>query len=210
MSNIVEALEWRYATKQFDREKKLSKEQLHTLKEALRLAPSSFGLQPWHFIIVEDTELRKKLRVAGFDQAQITDASHFLVLATEKTVDTNLVDKYMKSIALTRGIPEESLEGFRTMLNGSIEMKGEKEAYNWAVRQTYIALGVLVAAAAIEGIDAAPMEGFDPKQFDEILGLEERGLQSRVMVALGFRKADDPAAKMVKARYSEEAVFTVV
>ncbi|MFZ2187222.1 MAG: NAD(P)H-dependent oxidoreductase [Candidatus Moraniibacteriota bacterium] len=210
MSNIIEALQWRYATKQFDPEKKLSAEQLHTLKEALRLAPSSFGLQPWHFVIVEDTELRKQLRAAGYDQPQITDASHFLVLATEKNVDAALVDKYLQSIAVTKNIPVETLEGFRGMLNGSIEAKGEAGAREWAVRQVYIALGVLAAAAAVEGIDMAPMEGFDPQAFDAILGLDKRGLVSRVMVGLGFRKIDDPAAQAVKVRYAEEQVFTTL
>lgn len=210
MSNIVEAMKWRYATKQFDTEKKLSAEQFEILKEALRLAPSSFGLQPWHFIVVEDVELRKKLRTAGYDQPQITDASHFLVLATEKNVDAALVDKYMENVAAVKNIPVEGLEGFRNMLNGSIQAKGETGAREWAARQVYIALGVLVAAAAVEGIDMAPMEGFDPQQFDEILGLDKRGLTSRVMVGLGFRKADDPAAQVIKVRYAEEQVFTTL
>lgn len=210
MSHSIEALKWRYATKQYDTEKKLSTEQVQTMKDALRLAPSSFGLQPWHFVMVEDAELRKKLRAAGYDQPQITEASHFLVLAAEKNVDASLVDAYMKNIAKTRGISEESLDGFRTMLNGSIEMKGETGAHEWAVRQTYIALGVLLSVAGAEGIDATPMEGFDPSQFDQILGLDKQGLKSYVMVALGFRKDDDPASKMEKVRLSEEEVFTTM
>lgn len=210
MSDILEALKWRYATKQFDKEKKLSGEQLATLKESLRLAPSSFGLQPWHFIIVEDVELRKKLRVAGYDQAQITDASHFIVLATEKNVDASLVEKYKENISIVRNIPVESLTGLSDMLNGAIQMKGEEGAREWAARQVYIALGVLLTTAAVEGIDATPMEGFNPKAFDEILGLEKRGLTSRVMVALGFRASDDPAAEAAKVRYSEEQVFTTI
>ncbi len=209
MSNVLEALKWRYATKQFDTEKKLSAEQLSTLKEALRLAPSSFGLQPWHFIVVENAELRTKLRAAGYDQPQITDASHLVVLATEKNVDAALVKKYMESIAAAKGITLTDLAGFDGMLNGAIAAKGEEGARDWAARQVYIALGVLLTAAALEGIDAAPMEGFDPKAADEILGLEERNLSSRAIVALGFRGAD-AAALAPKVRFSEAEIFTTV
>ncbi len=210
MSKIIEALKWRYATKQFDTEQKLSAEQLATLKEALRLAPSSFGLQPWHFIVVENPELRARLRAAGYDQPQITEASHFVVLAIEKNIDAALVDKYLKSIAETRKIPLADLEGFRTMLNGALTMKPEAERRDWATRQVYIALGVLLTTAALEHIDAAPMEGFDPRQFDEILDLEKQNLESRAIVGLGFRREEDLAASMPKVRYSEEEVFTTL
>lgn len=210
MSNVIEALKWRYATKQYDTEKKLSAEQMNTLKEALRLAPSSFGLQPWHFIVVENAEVRAKLRAAGYDQPQITDASHFVVLATEKNVNAALVEKYMQSIALTKGVAVEALSGFSDMINGTIGMKGEAGAADWAARQVYIALGVLLTVAAVEGIDATPMEGFDPQAFDEILELGERGLQSRVVVALGFRSAADENATAPKVRYSAESLFTTL
>jgi nitroreductase len=210
MSNIIEALKWRYATKQFDPEKKLTAEQVHTLTEALRLAPSSFGLQPWHFVVVENEAVRQKLRAAGYDQAQITEASHFMVVAAEKNVDAALVDKYMESVAKTKNIPVENLSGFRDMLNGAIGAKGESGAREWAARQAYIAVGVVVAAAALENIDAAPMEGFDPAQFDAILGLDKRGLTACVMIAFGFRKDTDPAAQAPKVRYSEEEVVTVI
>lgn len=210
MSSILEALKWRYATKQFDTEKKLSGEQLNTLKEALRLAPSSFGLQPWHFILVENIEVRAQLRAAGYDQPQITDGSHLIVLASEKNVDAALVEKYMQSIALTKGITVDALSGFRGMIDGAIAMKGEASATDWAARQVYIALGVLLTVAAVEGIDAAPMEGFDAQAFDKILGLEERGLQSRVIVALGTRSQADVNATAPKVRYDEKEVFTTI
>jgi nitroreductase len=209
MNTIIEALNWRYATKQFDTTKKLSEEQLAMLKEALRLSPSSFGIQPWHFIVVENTGLRAKLRAAGYDQPQFTDASHLIVLATEKNIDAVLIEKYLQSVASVKGISIEHLAGFRGMLMGAISAKGEEGARDWAARQTYIALGTLLTAAATLEIDAAPMEGFDPKAVDEILGLEERGLQSRVVVALGFRLASDEAAYRPKVRYDEMAVFTV-
>ena len=161
-------------------------------------------------MVVENAELRRQLRAAGYDQPQITDASHFIVVASEKQVDTALVEKYMHSVASVKNIPVANLAGLSSMINGTITSKGEAGAREWAARQAYIAVGFLVAAAAIEGIDAAPMEGFDPQQFDEILGLDKRGLTSRVMVALGFRKDDDPAAAAVKVRYSEDEVFTTL
>ena len=209
MSNAIEALKWRYATKKYDVTKKLSAEQVATIKEALRLAPSSFGLQPWHFILVENPELRTKLRAAGYDQAQITDASHLLVLASEKNVDATLVAHYMEDIAKQKGIAVENLAGFSTMLNGAIGVKGEAGAREWAARQVYIALGVVLTVASLEGIDATPMEGFDPAQFDTILGLSDRGLASQVVVALGYRSAEDEAATAPKVRYAEDEVITV-
>ena len=158
--------------------------------------------------MVENTELREKLRAAGYGQAQITDASHFIVLASEKNVDVTLVKKYMESIASQKNIPIESLSGFSDMVNGAIAAKGEAGAREWAARQVYIALGVLLTAAALEQIDATPMEGFDSKAFDDILGLEARGLSSQVVVALGFRSEHDEAAQAPKVRYSEKEVFT--
>jgi nitroreductase len=210
MSNIIDALKWRYATKQFDTTKKVSTEQLAVLKESLRLSPSSFGIQPWHFVVVENAELRTKLRAAGYDQPQFTDASHLVILATEKNVDATLIEKYLQSIANTKGIAIEHLAGFRGMLEGTIGAKGEEGAREWAARQVYIALGVLLTTAATLEIDAAPMEGFDPKAADEILGLSAKGLESRVAVALGFRSATDEAATAPKVRYSEEVVFTTI
>ncbi len=210
MTNIIDALKWRYATKKFDIVKKISAEQLATLKEALRLAPSSFGIQPWHFVVVENTELRAKLRAAGYDQPQFTEASHLIVLATETKVDTVLIEKYLQSIATTKKIAVEHLAGFRGMLEGAIDAKGEAGAREWAARQVYIALGVLLTTAAMLEIDAAPMEGFDPQVVDDILGLPEQGLQSRVVVALGFRSETDENAQAPKVRYSTEDVFTTL
>ncbi len=210
MSQTIDALQWRYAVKKYNPEKKISEKDFSVLKESLRLSPSSFGLQPSHFIIVENEDIRKKLRLAGYDQSPITDASHLIILATKKNIDANLVDEYMRNIAHTRGISLESLEGFRRTLNGAISMKGEAGAKEWAIHQTYIALGVLLTTAATLNIDATPMEGFDPKQYDEILGLHERGLTSSVMVTLGFRSDDDAYAKETKVRFSENELYTRV
>lgn len=211
MKNIIEALQWRYATKEFDTSKKLSVEQLHTLTEALRLSASSYGLQPWGFVVVSNPEARAKLREAAWGQAQITDASELIVLCVKKNVDSALVETWMQSIAKTRGIDIAELKGYADMINGSIAGRENPDAAKeWASRQVYIALGTLLAAAAVEEIDTCPMEGFDNKKFDEILGLDALGLESRVLAAVGFRSTTDKMASLPKSRFPKEDVVVEI
>jgi nitroreductase/dihydropteridine reductase len=210
MKNIIEALNWRYATKQFDPSKKLSQKEFDALTEAMRLSPSSFGLQPWKFIVVSNPEVRAKLREAAYGQAQVTDASHLIVIAAEKNLSEASVARYVKSTSDVRGVPVESLKAMSDMLNGAIARLNPEQRTEWAARQAYIALGVLVAAAAIEGIDAGPMEGFDPAKFDEILGLDKLGVTSKAMVALGHRLDTDPYIAMKKVRFPKEEVFVEI
>lgn len=204
MKNIIEALNWRYATKQFDTEKKLSAEQLDMLLEAMRLAPSSFGLQPWKFVVVTNPEIRAKLKEAGYGQAQIAEASHLFVFAVPKVLDDAFVDRFVRSISETRGVPVANLKEYEDMMKGALAMRTPEGRKEWAARQAYIALGVLVAAAATEGIDVGPMEGFDPAKFDEILGLDAMGLETKVIAAVGFRKPDEPLASWPKVRYGKD------
>ncbi|MBU6141714.1 NAD(P)H-dependent oxidoreductase [Patescibacteria group bacterium] len=207
MQNMLEALQWRYATKKFDPSKKLTDAQLGLLEEALRLSPSSLGLQPWKFIVVSDPAIRAQLRKAAWDQPQITDASHLFVLAVKKNVDAKAVDDFVNSTAKIRKVGPETLSRLKEMLMGSITSRTPDQAREWGSRQVYIALGILLATAASEGIDACPMEGFDPKKFDEILGLEALGVESRVLAAVGFRASDDPAAQSVKSRFAKDEVI---
>jgi nitroreductase len=221
MKNIIESLQWRYATKKFDTTKKLTSAQLDMLVESARLSPSSFGLQPWKFVIVTDTAARAKLREAAWGQSQITDASALIVFCVRKNIDDALVDSYMQSIASTRNVPLETLKGFADTIKGSIKSKGTpgteadpeaatSAAKEWATRQVYIALGVLLTTAAHLDIDACPMEGFDPKKFDDILGLSALGLESRTLAAVGFRSADDTTAGLKKVRFPKEEVVVEV
>lgn len=210
MKKTTEALQWRYATQEFDPEKKLSADQLQVLKDALRFAPSSLGLQPWHFIVVENPEVREKLRSAGYNQPKITEASHLIVLAAEKNVDEALKEKFLNNIVEQGGGSREDLAGLEGMVNGAIQGRSLEAREEWVARQVYIALGMLLMAAAVEGIDAGPMEGFDPAKYDEILGLTEKGLSTKVIVAVGFRKETDPAAARQKIRYPETTVFSLV
>ena len=210
MKNIIDALNWRYAVKQFDPNKKLTQEQLDTLLEAMRLSHSSFGLQPWKFVVVENPEMRAKLREAGYGQSKITDASHLIVIAVQKNLDDAYVDTFLRSTAEMQNVSLESLQGLSDMVKDAVHSRTPEAQVEWSARQAYIALGVLLTAAAHEGIDAGPMEGFDPKKFDEILGLEKRGLASQVAVAVGFRSPNDTYANLKKVRFSKEDVVIEV
>ncbi len=206
MRTIIDALSWRYAVKEFDPNKKLSKEQLGVLLEALRLSPSSIGLQPWKFILVENPDLRAKLREASYGQSKVTDASHFIVFAARKDLDEAYVDRFVALTAKTQGVDAASLSGLKDMAMGALRSRTPEALVEWSARQAYIALGVLLAAAAAEGIDACPMEGFDPKKYDEILGLEAQGLAAQVAVAVGFRSEGDAYARLPKTRFPKEEV----
>lgn len=205
--NTIEALHWRYATKQFDATKKLSAEQLELVKESLRLAPSSFGVQPWKFFIISNTELREKLRAAGYGQSQITDASHLVVFTVPTNIDSAYVDQFIKHVAQIKGISPDVLQGYGDMIKGKISSMTPAAAAEWAARQAYLALGTLLTSLAYESIDAAPMEGFDPAQFDTILGLSEQHLTTVVIAGVGFRSADDAAATMPKMRFAQSDVI---
>jgi len=206
MNKVSEAMKWRYATQKFDTAKKLSDEQIGELLDAIVLAPSSFGLQPWKFIVVTNPEVRMKLQEAGYNQPKISEASHLIVFAVEKNIDDALIDSYMKLVSDTRGVAVEDLKGYVDMIKGSLAGKTNEQKVEWATRQAYIALGVLVTTAAVEGIDVGPMEGFDPKKFDEILGLDKMDLESKIAAAVGFRLADDPAAQNKKVRFPKDKV----
>lgn len=207
MSNIIEALQWRYATKAYDTTKKVSAEDLNTILEAMRLAPSSFGLQPWKFIVVENPELRATLRGYSWDQPQITDASHIIVLCRKNIVTAADVDAYMQNISETRGMPVEQLDGFKQYVNGFIGNMDETAMSMRNTKQVYIALGTGLTAAAELKIDATPMEGFDASKYNEALGLTD--YSAAVVLTVGYRSADDASANYVKVRYSKETLVEV-
>ncbi len=206
--NIIEAMNWRRAINKFDTTKKLSESQIFALTEVLRLTPSSYGLQPWTFIVVTNPDIRMMLQQAGYNQAKISESSHLVVFAVKKNIDAVLADEFIQSVADTQGVTVEDLKGYADGLKGAIAGRGGLDgAREWATRQVYIALGVLIASASVLGIDSAPMEGFDSKKFDEILGLSEKGLESRVICGLGFRASDDPISAKAKVRFPREKVI---
>jgi len=207
MEKFIESLNWRYATKKFDTDKKVSESDVNDLIESLRLAPSSFGLQPWKFIIVTDRKIREQLKEHAYNQAQITDASHLIVLCVRTDVDEAHVDKFVESIAKTRGVSKESLNDYAQIMTGSVKSRSEHHVTEWSRRQVYIALGFLIFAASMKRIDSCPMEGFDSAKFDEILGLKKENLSSVVLCPVGYRSKDDGYAQAKKVRFSKNDVI---
>lgn len=208
MKNVLDKLNWRYATKAFDASKKVSNKDLNTLLDAARLTASSYGLQPYHFYVIEDEDTRSKLRKASYDQAQITDASYLLVLANKPTFDESLVDDYIDNIIETRGVSRENLEGYSLMMKGALMGLPDAQKNSWTANQTYIALGNLMTIAAEMEIDTCPMEGFDNAQYNEILGLNDKNLNAAVVLAIGYRSEEDQTQHYPKVRYSKEEIIT--
>lgn len=210
MHDIITKLEWRYATKEFDPDRKVSEENLHVLLESARLAPSSYGLQPWKFIVIENKGLREKLKEVAWNQSQITDASHLVVLCRLCCLDESHVEKHVAKTSELRAVSLEDLSGFKTMMIGDIKNRTKEGLEHWMAKQVYIALGFMLHTAAQMQIDTCPMEGFDPKKFDEILGLEKLGVNSVVLCAIGYRKDGDKLAKAAKARFHKEEVIEII
>tara|TARA_R110002051_G_scaffold11927_2_gene42837 strand:+ start:848 stop:1480 length:633 start_codon:yes stop_codon:yes gene_type:complete len=208
MSSYIDSLNWRYATKKFDADKKVSQEDLETLLEATTLSASSFGLQPYKIFVVEDAEIRSKLRPFAWDQSQITEASHLIVLANQNSFGPELVEEYVDNVSETRGIPAAGLKGYSDFMKSKLVPLSEDAKAVWTAKQTYIALGNLLSAAAINKIDACPMEGFDAEQFNNILGLTEKGLNTSVLVAVGYRSEEDETQHYKKVRKSKENLIT--
>ena len=208
---LLNRLNWRYATKQFDPNLKISADDWATIEDALLLTPSSGGLQPWKFVIITDPAVRAKLLPASYGQPQITNASHLVVFAGKKNFSEADVDALINRTAATRGVAVESLAQYRGMLVGGIvQALDEKARDAWARNQAYIALGNLLTSAAMLGIDACPMEGFDRAQYDEILGLNAQGYASAVIATLGYRAATDQYANAPKVRFPKDQVFAHV
>lgn len=205
--SLVDKLRTRYATKKFDPSKKLSADQLDDLLSAVQLSPSSYGLQPYKILVIEDPEIRSQLRNAAHHQAQLTAASQVIVFASETNIDEALVAKYIDNIAKIRQVGRHHLEGFEKTMVGTVNHLSEDQKIAWSHKQAYIALGVLLTAAAELGIDACPMEGFEAGKFDEILGLKEKGLTVSVIAAIGVHAADDNYAGLPKVRRPKEELF---
>jgi nitroreductase/dihydropteridine reductase len=205
--SLIDKLQWRAAIKTFDPTKKLTAEQVNNLLAAIRLAPSGAGLQPYRILVVENPEIKERLREAANGQSQLSLSSHVIVFAAETVVDSHFVTKYIDLIAATRQVPREQLAGFEQSIGGLMGRMNEEQRLAWAAKQAYIALGVLLSAAADMEIDACPMEGFQPGKFDEILGLNELGLTSLVIAPIGYRADTDVYSKMAKVRRPTEELF---
>jgi nitroreductase len=206
---INESLQWRYATKRFDPAKTIAPATWQALEESLRMAPSSFGLQPWQWIVVTNPEVRKQLQAHSWNQPQIVEASHLVVLASARDVTENEIDSFLKLTADTRSVPLESLSGYRGMIVPFVKhLKDSNTLEAWTTRQVYLALGMLLSSAAMLHVDACPMEGINPSQYDAILGLDKTNFATRVACTLGYRASTDGSASAAKIRYPHAQVFS--
>ena len=205
--SLLDSLKWRYAVKRMNGNK-IPEATMNTILEATKLAPSSFGLTPYNIIVVEDEETRKKLQPHFYNQPQVGESSALVIFATWNNITEKEVAEYMQEIAEERGVPVESLNDFASYINGSIKNLTAEQLQIWAAKQTYIALGFALVAAATEEIDATPMEGFKPDAVDEALGLKELGLHSAVAVTLGYRDAaNDYLSGAKKVRRASEKLI---
>lgn len=204
---LLAALRWRYATKQFDASKKIPAATWDALEESLVLTPSSFGLQPWKFLVVENPAVLAKLQADSWNQPQVTDASHFVVLTARTDLASADVDAWISRMSEVQGTPVEALGQLKGMIGGFAEKMSDEERHFWNIRQCYIALGQLMASAAVLGIDACPMEGISAAGYDRVLGLEGSGYATVVACALGYRAESDKYASMPKARFDRAKVI---
>lgn len=204
---LADALQWRYATKKMNGEA-VPGDKLVRILDNIRLSASSMGLQPYRVLVVTEHEVRKRLQPAAYGQQQIVGCSHLLVFAVQHPMGFSEVNRIVELTARERQVNVESLNGYKAMLEQAIENKTPEGVFHWAAKQAYIALGTGLIAAATEQVDAAPMEGFNPDSFDEILGLHDLGLRSVVLLALGFRdSANDPNATKKKVRIPTDEFF---
>ncbi len=208
--NYIENLKWRYATKKFDSSKKISSENLEKLKEAIQLSVSSYGLQLYKVIIVENTSLREKLKPVSWGQEQITEASHLVVFCNYTNVKDKHVDDFLNMTAKTQNIDVKYLSEYGDFMKGKINEMTTSESFNWTTRQTYLALGNLLNACAELKIDSCPMEGFEPEKYNDILGLSEQGLNAAVIATIGYRSNEDHSQNRPKVRKSLNELFEVL
>ncbi|NRB52568.1 MAG: NAD(P)H-dependent oxidoreductase [Saprospiraceae bacterium] len=207
--DFIKNLEWRYATKKFDTQKKVSTEDLEKIKEAIQLSASSYGLQLYKVLIIEDQATREKLKPASWGQPQITDASHLLVFCNYAKVSDDQIDEFIELKSKVQGIPINAIKGYGEFIKGKLAEKSSVEVDHWTARQTYIALGNLLAACAELKIDACPMEGFEPEMYNEILGLTEKGLSAAVVATVGYRSEEDQTQHAKKVRKPMDSLFEV-
>lgn len=199
-SNTIEKLQWRYATKKFDASKNLSTEKLNILKETFNLTATSFGLQPLKLVVISNTSLKEQLMPFTYNQPQVRDASHVLILCIEKKINENFIIDHFKRVAGTRKTPRNVLEPFEKNLIASFTEKDGAEIREWMINQLYLTLGALLTVCAVEKIDACPMEGFQPEKYDELLELDKKGLESILVLPVGYRDESDFFKSLKKVR----------
>lgn len=206
----IKNLEWRYAVKKFDREKIVAQEKINILKKAFNLTATSYGLQPIKLVIIKNKEIQQELLPHSWNQQQITQASHILVICIETNIDEAYVEKYFERVQKIRKTPNKIINPFKNHLKEAIANKTSKDLYSWSKNQAYLALGNLLTVCANEKIDSCPMEGFIPEKYDEILNLAEKNLTSVLVLPIGFRSEDDLMINKKKVRkYIDEVILEI-
>jgi nitroreductase len=209
--SVLQQLHWRYATKKFDSTKKIPDDIWNALEQSMVLAPSSFGLQPWKFLVVRNPEIRQQLLAHSWGQTQVVDASHLVVFTIKQDINADDVDRYIERMAEVQQVPVDNLQKYAGIVKGFID----KPPYplnidEWSIRQLYIALGQFMTSAAMLGIDTCPMEGLMPSKYDEVLGLANQGYKTAVACPAGYRAADDHSAERPKVRFKTEDVVQYI
>jgi nitroreductase len=207
---LIENLKWRYATKKFDTSKKVSSNDLQKLKEAVQLSVSSYGLQLYKVLIIENSEIREHLKPVSWNQNQITDASHLFVFCNYTEATPKAIEDFIKQTAETRNLDLERLSGYGDFIKSKLEEKSEEEKTSWLKSQTYLALGNLLNACAELKIDACPMEGFEAEAYNKILGLDKQGLSAAVIAPIGYRHPEDQSIGQQKVRKPMELLFDTI
>lgn len=204
-TQLIESLEWRYATKKFDNTKKIDEKTWDALEKALILTPSSYGAMPYKFVIVQNQALKDELKAASYGQQQVSDCSHHVVFLAKEKMDGEHLKKYINQMASTRGVTPAELEGFeKMMVSQLVDKMSPEQSFKWASNQAYIALGNFMTAAAVLGVDACPFEGISPAKYDEILGLTGTGWRTVCACPTGYRAADDKYATVKKVRFDSK------
>ena len=198
--NSIENLEWRYAVKKFNDKKFLEDAQVNTLKQAFNLTATSYGLQPIKLLIIKNKEIQRQLVAHSWNQQQIMQASHLLVICVDTKLDESDVEKYFDRVKEIRNTPDEIINSFREYLKTAIAGKTIQDLLSWGKNQAYLALGNLLTVCANEKIDSCPMEGFDPVEYDRFFKLKEQGLRSVLIMPIGYRASDDMFGAMKKVR----------
>ena len=207
MHDIIKNLNWRYATKKFDSSKKIKDEDFEVIKESLRLVPTSYGLQPLKFIVVESPELREELQPISYNQSQIVDASHLIIICSYRDLNEIHIDEYLANISSTRNVPEYMIKGYGDFMKLTIGKMENDQKFQWNKNQAYIALGQLMHTCATLNVHATPMEGFNAKDYDKLLGLRDQNLTASLVVPMGYRHEDDEAQHQKKVRKSQDDLF---
>lgn len=210
MNTFITNQNWRYATKKFDATRKVSNEDLQTLKEAIQLSTSSYGLQPYKVLIIENPEIRQQLQPVSWGQSQIVDASHLIVFANYTKIDASHIDSYINNIAQSRDLNVENLTGYGDFMKSKLLDLPQEQLAVWTSKQTYLALGNLINAAAELKIDVTPMEGFEPEKYNEILGLDKQGLNASLVAPIGYRHSDDVNQHLAKVRKPLNELFETI